>query len=476
MSRRLRWILVAASASVALAAAAHYRQTWEYHAKRTVKALMVKYRERELRQHRARQRATPLNTAETVAPPPSEPVIGPVAPAPPPDKAPKSLPAPASSWPGYLGPGRDGRVTEKVSLRGFRGGKPKLLWRQPIGGGLSSFAIAGGRAFTLEQRGAEEALTAYDLNSGAELWQYAWPGNFQPGQGGPGPRSTPWVADGKVYALGAAGTLVCADLKTGKPLWTRNILADSGSENLLWGVALSPFLREGLLFVAPGGQGSSVIAYRTGTGEPAWKSGSHPAAYASPAVATLAGVPHLLVFDGDGISAYQPGDGKELWHFPWKTELGLNASQPLVLDETHVFVSSSYGAGSALLAVSKDGGQLKADPVWRNTNLKLKYTSAVVNNGHIYGADDGIFVCLNARTGARKWKGGRFGHAHVLGIGGLLLVLCENGDLALLEANPEKLVELARVPALDGTVNPPAAGEGKLLVRNHIEMMCFSLD
>jgi outer membrane protein assembly factor BamB len=419
--------------------------------------------ERKLERHREQQRREL----------PPEIIAAETAPA---AKAPIPIPTLPPAWPGFRGAARDGIVRSAVRSLPWPAGGPNVLWKQPIGGGQGSFAIAGGRAYTIEQRGSREVVASYLLRTGRELWTHRYEAYFQGPNGPPGPRSTPTVSGDRLYSLGSTGELRCLDAATGDLKWRRQILKDAESKNIAWGMTGSPLVQDGRVYVAPGGLGAAVIAYRADTGEPVWRSGNHSGGYAAPVIERVAGELQLLVFDGDGLSAYRPGDGSELWHFPWVTEWRVNASQPMVVDSESVFVSSGYGKGCGLLRVRREKKGYVVEPVWNNRNLKIQYSSAVFKDQYLYGPDDGILVCLDARSGERKWKGGRYGRAQVVLAGDYLVILCENGDLALVQANPEKYQELSRVPALDSdTMNHPAFGEGKMLIRNDREMMCLDM-
>ena len=210
----------------------------------------------ELELNRARQGALP--TVEAAAAPAAE--AKPVA------------PVASAYWTAFRGPNRDGHYDQAPILTQWPASGLPLLWREPIGGGYASFAIAGGRAFTIEQRRHREAATAYDMTTGHELWANSWDAEFQETLGGDGPRATPTWDDGRVYALGAAGELRCLDAATGQRLWSRNILSDNHAENLQWGMAAAPLIVDENVIVTPGGpSGQSVVAYRKLTGEPVWK-------------------------------------------------------------------------------------------------------------------------------------------------------------------------------------------------------------
>jgi len=389
-----------------------------------------------------------------------------------------SLPAVASpvgedQWPGYRGPQRDGVVSASTIQLPWPESGPRLLWKQPVGAGHGSFAVVHGRAYTIEQRADQEVVACYAVDTGRELWAHRYPARFSEAMGGPGPRSTPTFAAGRIYALGATGVLSCLEADTGKVVWSRDILADASADNVEWAMSGSPLVADGEVYVAPGGKGASVVAYDAASGEPVWKSGSYKAGYASPVIATLRGTPHLLVFDAEGLSAYASDTGAELWHFGWKTSYDVNAGQPIVIDDASVIIASGYGSGCTLLGIGDDAS---VTPKWKNKNLRLKFSSAVLTGNVVYGLDEQILVALDVATGERRWKGGRYGYGQLVLIGEHLLIQCENGDLALVEATPEAHRELRRVEALaNKTWNHPAVAESKLLIRNDREMRCYDL-
>src|ERR1039458_7882196 len=174
----------------------------------------------------------------------------------------------SSRWVVDTHPSRWPRAARKPSSSGAAAKSPMAaarlprLWKQPVGGGYASFTVAEGRAYTIEQRRDREAITAYDVKTGRELWAFAYPALFDEILGGAGPRATPVYHEGLVYSLGAKGDLYCLSAKTGKPKWSKNILADNGTRNQMWGMAGSPLIVDGMVVVTPGGaQGKSIVAY-----------------------------------------------------------------------------------------------------------------------------------------------------------------------------------------------------------------------
>lgn len=356
------------------------------------------------------------------------------------------------------------------------------MWKKPVGGGRASFAIAGGRAFTIEQRKSDEVVAAYDIQTGKELWTNAWRERFNSKMmglwgGGEGPRATPTWADGLIYALGGRGELRCLEAATGKVVWRTNILKDAGADNLTWGMAGSPLVAGDLVIVQPGGpKGKSVVAYDRRTGKPAWSALDDKTAYASPAQVTLLGVPQFALVTADRLVGLSVDQREVLWQFPWSTGHDASAAQPIIIGDNRVFYSSGYGTGAVVLELSKDDEKFAVRPIWRNIRMKNRQSTSVVHNGFIYGLDEGILACVDAATGDLKWKGGRYGHGQILLAGNHLIVTTEDGELVLVAASPDKWQEIAKVPAVVGeTWNVPAIADGILLVRNTKEMVAFDL-
>jgi outer membrane protein assembly factor BamB len=383
----------------------------------------------------------------------------------------------------YRGVKRDGVIVGPALARDWKTQSPHERWRQPVGGGYAGFVIQGSVAVTVEQRRDQEAIVCYDTATGTEIWAFTYPANFQEAMGGPGPRATPTIAGGDVFSVGAMGDLVCLDLKTGKKKWNVNILTDNF--NIMWAMSGSPLVHENMVIVNPGVQlpaakGKAIRAYNRENGDLIWASGDTQAGYSSPMMATLGGKEQILLFDADCIAGYDPKDGTRLWKKEWHGYNGINVAQPLVLGDDRIFVSRSYdvGAGTVLKITQVDGKwQVSDPPVWENKYLRCKFTSPVLYQDHIYGLDEGMLTCLDAKTGKRAWRDGRYGHGQILLTGDLILVLAEDGKLVLVQATPEEHRELGSIRALGGdkTWNHLALARGIAYLRNHEEMVCYEL-
>jgi outer membrane protein assembly factor BamB len=438
----------------------------------------------ELEQHRAKQReelaAAGMANSNQAADTPGGAVVTNANPAAAPDAAATTSTAvktARNSWTNYRGVNRDGRYDEQKVLTTWPAGGLKPLWKQPVGGGYASFVIADNVAFTIEQRRNQEVVAAYDMQTGRELWTHGWDANFVESMGGDGPRATPTWDEGKIYALGATGELHCVDARTGKKIWSKNILSDNGASNLQWGMSASPLIVDDKVIVQPGGKsGKSIVAYNKTTGAAVWRTLNDAQAYVSPMLATLANKRQVIAVTASRVVGLNPDDGALLWSYPWDTSGGINCSQAIPIDANRFFISAGYGKGAALVEVKDNGGALAANKVWENLNMKNKFNSSVIHNGYAYGLDEGIMACVDVATGERKWKGGRYGYGQVILASDHLIITSDTGDLALVKATPDSHQEVAKFAALEGkTWNYPAIANGKLLVRNATHMACFNI-
>lgn len=384
----------------------------------------------------------------------------------------------APSCPGFLGPKRDSEVPGPALATDWTTEAPRELWRRPVGLGYAAFAVTGGLAITIEQRGPDEAVVAYDGNTGEEIWSRHYPGFFQERLGGDGPRATPTIDGDSVYTLGATGTLVALSLADGSERWKIDILKDNDATNVTWGMCGSPWIDGDRVLVNPGGSnGKALVAYDKVTGARLGCGGSAAAAYASPMLGSVGGSEQILLFDSFGVHGFDRDSLRELWKAHFESFQNINVGQPVVVDADHVLVSAGYGSGAALVKIEKTGDEWKATDVWRNKNLKCKFGSPLFYDGYVYGLDDGILVCIDPKTGKRQWKKGRYGHGQILRRDDVLVVMAEDGDVVLVAADPTKHRELARMHALDGgkTWNAPALAGNRLYVRNHLEAACYEL-
>jgi len=385
-----------------------------------------------------------------------------------------------ADWPQYNGAKCD-RRTEGTLARSFPSAGPAAAWKVPLGDGFSSFAVQGGSAYTLVVRDGQETLLALDAKSGKEQWSAVLTkGEYDGGggagadgnDGGDGPRSTPSVVDGRVYASDVALGLHCFEAASGKELWKHDVLAEFGGRQIQWQNAASPLVEGGLVFMAGGGADESLLAFDAKTGEVAWARGDEKMTHATPIAATLLGVRQVIFFVQSGLIAVEPSTGKELWRteFPYRTS---TAASPVVSGDV-VYCSAGYGVGAAAWRLAKDGDKLVPTLLWRAANKLINHWSTpVAKDGYLYGMfsfkeyGKGALKCVELASGEEKWAKEGFGPGNVILVGGTLVALSDAGEVVLVEPEHGAYKELARADVLAGKCwSSPAFSDGALYVRS----------
>jgi outer membrane protein assembly factor BamB len=386
-----------------------------------------------------------------------------------------SAPNRPAEWPGFRGPRRDGVIRNVRIETDWTKSPPVELWRRPIGPGWSSFAVAGDVFYTQEQRGNDEIVASYRVSTGQPMWRHRDAVRFYESNGGAGPRGTPTLHNGRVYSFGGTGLLNALDAQTGAVIWSRNVGADVKMEVPMWGFSSSPLVVDDVVIVAASG---TLAAFDIATGKPRWLIPSDSFSYSSPHPATIDGVAQVLMLTRPGVISVSPSDGKLLWDHTWE---GGAIVQPAVTDDGSILINTiavSGGQGIRRLAVAMKSGKWTVDERWTSNGLKPYFNDFVVHNGHAFGFDGSILSCIDLADGKRKWKGGRYGSGQLILLAdqSLLLVLSEEGELALVNATPDEFKELARFKAIEGkTWNHPVVVGDVLLVRNGEEMAAFKL-
>jgi outer membrane protein assembly factor BamB len=407
----------------------------------------------------------PTPSAPPVEPIPSQPA------APAEGPKPALLPAVTPDWPGFRGPNRDSVVPGITIATDWSKSPPVEIWRKPVGPGWSSFAVQGGLIYTQEQRGEEECVTAYKAANGDLVWRHADPARFFESNAGAGPRATPTLAKGRVYTLGATGILNVLDASTGQRIWSRDTTGDTKRRVPDWGFSASPIATQDLVIIYAG----RLAAYEAATGNLKWLGESVGDSYSSPHLATIGGVRQLLILTPQGAAGLDPATGATLWSHEWK---GLPIIQPTLIPGGGILISASQTEGTRRIDPARGPNGWTIDTRWTSLALKPYFNDTVSHKGHAYGFDARILACIDLNDGKRIWKGGRYGNGQMLMLPDqdLLLVLSEDGELALVQASPSGFTELAKVPALEGkTWNHPVIASGLLFVRNGQEMAAVRL-
>jgi hypothetical protein len=274
--------------------------------------------------------------------------------------------------------------------------------------------------------------------------------------------------------------LNCLDAATGKFCWSRDLTADAGATPPLWGYSSSPLVVDDLVIAFAGGKNNKgLLAYRCESGEPAWSADAGTDSYSSPQRTTLGGRPQCLMLSDRGLFAFDPATGSSLWQHGLAMPGAPRTAQAHLVGNSQLVTASLEGTGVAMIKVRLDGSDWKTDLVWATTETKPEFPDLVVHQGYLYGFDVSTFCCIDATSGERCWREGRYGRGQVVLLAdqSLLLVISEKGEAVLLAANSEQREELGRFQAVKGkTWNHPVIAHGRLYVRNAEEMACYELE
>lgn len=384
-----------------------------------------------------------------------------------------------AEWPIFRGPRGDSRVVNFGTELNWLNAPPTERWRIPIGPAWSSFAYVSGRLFTQEQRGEQELVTCYDADSGAMIWHFALQDRFSEIVSGAGPRATPTFADGRLYAYSAKGVLSCLDATSGQRLWQHDLMKEVSAPLPIWGFSTSPLVAGAVVIVYAGGDGDNgLMAFHKTTGAPAWQIASHGMNYSSPLLVDFSDRKFVLFGDNTGLMALEPATGERLWNYKPKNWRGPAICQPQQIDETSLIVPLGDGVGLARLEVRYDSKKWNVREKWSSKKLRPSFNDFVYYKNHCYGFDQNIFCCIDAETGNRQWKDGRYGFGQVilLSPAGQLIVATESGEAVLVAADPKQHRELGRVRLFEGkTWNHPVAAGNRLFMRNGKEAVCLEL-
>ncbi len=381
-----------------------------------------------------------------------------------------------AEWPGFRGPSRNGTARGIQVATDWAKSPPVELWRRMVGPAWSSFAVGGDRFYTQEQRGEDEVVACYSIATGKPIWQHKDAARFWESNAGAGPRATPTLAGGRVYTVGGTGIVNSLDAANGAVVWTRNATADTGAKVPMWGIAGSPLVVDGLVVVATGGR---MVAYDADKGDRRWVGPEGQGGYSSPQLVTIGGVKQAVLLYSSGAMSVGLTSGKLLWKYAWS---GDGIVQPALTSEGDVLLGSGSGmsgsTGVLRISVQHEADKWSVQERWTSIGLKPYFNDFVVHDGYAFGFDGSMLACISLADGKRKWKGGRYGHGQLILLSeqSLLLVLSEDGDLALVAAKPDQFTEVARVRAISGkTWNHPVLVGDVLLARNGEEMAAFRL-
>ena len=382
----------------------------------------------------------------------------------------------AGDWPQHLGPARNGLYADKDFA--WTSGGLRTIWQRDVGAGFAAPSAVQGRLILFHRNGGKEIIEAIDAKNGKTAWSSDYVTEYRDDFGfDDGPRAAPTIANSVIFTHGAEGTLTATSLE-GKRLWQRSTMKDFGAPKGYFGAACAPVVFDGKVLMGVGGTGSGIVAFDAGSGKNAWQALDDEAGYSSPVVAPLNGQPRAIFFTRTGLAVLNAADGKVVAQMRWRSRsaASVNAATPIV-SGSQIFLTSSYGTGAVLIEMSS--GQPK--PVWQNDDsMSCHYGTPVLRDGHLYGyhgrQETGAELrCVEWKSGKVKWTHDKFGAGSIVLVGNRILMVREQGQVVLAEANPGGFKGVAVHKAFESTVRAyPALAGGVLFVRSEKRLIALT--
>lgn len=381
-----------------------------------------------------------------------------------------------ADWPQWLGPNRTGISSETGLLTTWAKDGPAVVWEKELGEGFSGISVADGRVYTMFSAGEDEFAVCLDEETGEEIWRFKTGAKFYERQGGNGPRSQPTVDGDRVFVLSAEGWLYALNAKDGKKLWLVDLYDGLGSRVPKFGFSTSPLVEGDLLLLEVGTRQGTFIALDKTSGALKWASQRDIVSYSSPIAVDIAGIRQVVFVSGEAAVGLSPADGSIFWRFPWYTSYDLNVATPIFVPPDHIFISSGYDHGAALLQIAQQGDGLSVKKVWESRGMKNHFGTSLLIGDYIYGFDNAILKCIEAKTGKEQWKRRGYGKGTLIYAEGQLIILSDKGKLALADVSPTEFREKASVQVLSGKCwTPPTLANGKIYVRDMHRIVCMDV-
>lgn len=391
--------------------------------------------------------------------------------------------AQSSDWAQWGGPHRNFVSETKGLATTWPATGPRRLWQRELGEGYSAIAVERGTLFTMYRKGDNEVVVALDAATGKTLWEYGYAAPFSPDydmSNGPGPHATPLVSNDLVFTSGATGKLHCLDRKTGKVVWSHDLLSEFHGTLRVNGYSCSPIAYKDKVVMLVGGPSSSIVAFNRKDGSVAWKKHDFKNSTSSPILISVDGQDQLVAFMYGEVVAVDPNDGNLLWSYPHPVDFGLNTSTPVWGADNLLFVSSGYDGGSRVLKLTRAGDKTKVEELWANRLMRVHFTNAIRVGDAIYGSSGDFgpapFTAVDVKTGNVLWRHRSFPRASFLFADGRFIILDEDGHLLLATATAEGLNVTSKAELL-GTKSwtVPSLSGTRLYVRDRKNILAVEL-
>lgn len=361
-----------------------------------------------------------------------------------------------NTWTQWGGPNRDFMVDSKGLANSWSESGPKKLWKRDLGEGHSGVITDGERLYTMYRNGEKEVAVALDPKTGKTLWEYSYDAptagmNYEFGYG---PHSTPIVVGDKIFTVGALAILHALDKKTGKVLWSHDLLKEYGGKKMDRGYSSSPVAYKDMIILTVGGTGQALMAFKQKDGSVAWKKQDLAVSPSSHLIIKVDGQDQLVAFMGKAITGLDPNNGELLWSHTHETSYGLNITTPVWGSDNLLYVSSAYNGGSRVLKLERDkAGKTTATELWFNNKMRLHHGTAIRVGDLVYGSSGdfgpAFVVAAEIKTGKIVWQDRSFSKANLLYADGKMILLDEDGTLAIATVSAEGMKILSQVELMD---------------------------
>jgi outer membrane protein assembly factor BamB len=391
-----------------------------------------------------------------------------------------SMPA----WPAWGGPNGNFSVNDNGLPSTFAAVAPKQLWQRNLGEGYSSIVTDGALLYTMYRRGHEEVVVAINPTTGKTEWEYSYDATFRPEMGmenGSGPHSTPLVLGNCVYTIGILAKMHAFNKKTGNIVWQKDLYKDfPGSTFMDRGYPVSPIAYKDTIIVKLGEYGHAVVALNPRDGSLVWQKQNFKNAPSTPIIVNVDGQEQLVTAFSDEVVGLDPSNGNLLWSHPHSTSWGLNISTPVWGPGNLLFISSAYNAGARVLHLAQSGGKTKVEELWSGNRIRVHHTNAIRIGDYVYGSSGDFgpapMTAVDIRTGKVAWQDRTFGKVNMVLVGERVILLSEEGDLALATLSPQGMQVRWRVSLLQSNAwTAPTLVGTNLYVRDRRTMMALDL-
>lgn len=389
----------------------------------------------------------------------------------------------SNDWAQWGGPHRNFTSDAKGLATNWPATGPRRIWQRELGEGYSAIAAEGGRLFTMYRKGENEVVIALDAATGKTVWEYSYAAPFSTQydmSNGPGPHATPLVTANLVFTSGATGKLHCLDKKSGKVLWSHDLLNEFHGTLRVNGYSCSPIAYKDKVIMMVGGRASSLVAFNQKDGSVAWKKHDFKNSTSSPIIINVDGQDQLVAFMYGEVVGVDPGNGNLLWTHLHPVEYGLNTSTPIWGSDNLLFISSGYDGGSRVIKLSRAADKTSIEELWAHRLMRVHFTNAIRVGDLVYGSSGDFgpapFTAIDVKTGKVLWRNRTFPRASILVADGRFIILDEDGHLLLATATSEGLTVISKVALLDRQAwTVPSLVGTRLYLRDRKNIMALEL-